>query len=638
MQFFNNENEDEMKKKFLTTPIYYVNGKPHLGHAYTTILCDAFKRYYKLYGYDAVMITGVDEHGQKVYEAAVEKNMTPQAYCDSLIPAFEDLFKKCDVEHDIFFRTTSGSHEKKVQAILQNLYDKGDIYKDDYEGNYCTPCETFFTEKDLVEGNCPECGRPTTLIKEQNYFFDMAKYAGQYEKFLLEHDDFIYPKFRKNEVLGILKQGLRPLCISRKKEKMPWGIEIPFDKDFVTYVWFDALTNYINGIGYMEDEKKFNEYWPTTTHLMAKDILLHHTIYWPTMLLAMGLSLPKNILIHGWWMGEGGKKMSKSLGNVIDPNEIIDKYGSSSFRFFVLRDMSLGHDGVFSIDSFLKRHNVELANDFGNLLNRASHMIVRNFDGKIPAPSKKTEFCDPFINEFKTLLSGIEQLIYDFDLNRALDDIMKMIRNTNKYMEDCAPWQLLKTDKELCGSVLYNALEAVRLTSLLLSPVIPKKFEELKDIFKGEIEPELEFGKLTVGREINKAVSLFPKIEVEAKEQKKPESKAPTAETGIDIADFAKVEIKTGKILSCENVEGSDKLLKLQIDLGSSDVRQIISGIAKFYKPEDTVGKHVLVASNLKPAMLMGTESQGMLLSVKAGKELKIVEIDKELPLGKKLN
>ena len=625
-------------KKYFTTAISYVNGKPHLGHAYEAILTDSFTRYNRLFGHDAIMLTGVDEHGKKVYDAAMEENMEPRAYCDKLIPEFTNLLKMADVEYFKFFRTTDESHKKNVQTMLQRLYDKGDIYKDQYEGNYCTTCETFFTEKDLVEGKCPQCGKETAVIKEENYFFNMAKYADEYEKFLMDNDDFIYPKFRKNEVLGILKKGLRPLCISRKKEKMPWGIEIPFDKDFVTYVWFDALTNYINGIGYLNDDEKFRSYWKEAVHNIGKDILLHHCIYWPTMLLGMGVPLPKNIVIHGWWMGEGGQKMSKSLGNVIDPIELINKYGSSSFRFYVLREMSLGHDGVFTKDLFIHRHNTELANDFGNLLNRASHMIVRNFDGKIPAPSKKTEFCDPFINEFKTILSGIEQLIYDFELNRALDDIMKMIRNTNKYMEDCAPWQLLKTDKELCGSVLYNSLEAVRLTSLLLSPVIPKKFEELKDIFKGEIELELEFGKLTVGKEINKAVSLFPKIEVGAKEEKKPESKAPTAETGIDIADFAKVEIKTGKILSCENVEGSDKLLKLQIDLGNGDVRQIISGIAKFYKPEDTVGKHVLVASNLKPAMLMGIESQGMLLSVKVGKELKVVEIDKELPLGKKLN
>jgi len=625
-------------KKYFTTAISYVNGRPHLGHAYEAILTDTFTRYNKLFGHDTLMLTGVDEHGKKVYDVAIEGKMDPLAYCDSLIPVFTDLLKLCDVNYDIFFRTTAEFHKKNVQAMLQKLYDKGDIYKDHYEGNYCVPCETFFTEKDLVDGKCPQCARETTVIKEENYFFNMAKYAAKYEEYLMEHDDFIYPNFRKNEVLGVLKKGLRPLCISRKKEKMPWGIEIPFDKDFVTYVWFDALTNYINGIGYLNDDEKFRSYWAEAVHNIGKDILLHHCVYWPTMLMGLELPLPKKIVIHGWWMGEGGQKMSKSLGNVIDPTELINKYGSSSFRFYVLREMSLGHDGNFSLNSFEKRHNIELANDFGNLLNRASHMIDRNFEGKVPAPSKKTEFCDSFINEFKALLSGIEPLIYDFELNKALDDIMKMIRNTNKYLEDCAPWQLLKTDKELCGAVLYNALEAVRLTSVLLSPVIPKKFEELKDIFKGDIDMRLEFGRLKPGKEINKAVSLFPKIEIEAKEQKKAESKAPSAETGIDIADFAKVEIKTGKIIACENVEGSDKLLKLKIDLGGGDFRQIISGIAKFYKPEETVGKHVLVASNLKPATLMGVESQGMLLSVKAGKDLKIVEINEALPLGKKLN
>lgn len=625
-------------KKYFTTAISYVNGKPHLGHAYEAILTDAFTRYNKLFGHDTLMLTGVDEHGKKVYDVAIEEKMDPLAYCNSLIPIFTDLLKLCDVNYDIFFRTTAEFHKKNVQVMLQKLFDKGDIYKDQYEGNYCVPCETFFTEKDLVDGKCPQCARETTVIKEENYFFNMAKYADRYEEYLMKHDDFIYPNFRKNEVMGVLKKGLRPLCISRKKEKMPWGIEIPFDKDFVTYVWFDALTNYINGIGYLNDDEKFRSYWAEAVHNIGKDILLHHCVYWPTMLMGLDVPLPKKIVIHGWWMGEGGQKMSKSLGNVIDPTELINKYGSSSFRFYVLREMSLGHDGNFSLNSFEKRHNIELANDFGNLLNRASHMIDRNFEGKVPAPSKKTEFCEPFINEFKALLGGIEPLIYDFELNKALDDIMKMIRNTNKYLEDCAPWQLLKTDKELCGAVLYNALEAVRLTSVLLSPVIPKKFEELKDIFKGDIDMTLEFGRLKPGKEINKAVSLFPKIEIEAKDEKKAESKAPSAETGIDIADFAKVEIKTGKIISCENVEGSDKLLKLKIDLGGGDFRQIISGIAKFYKPEETIGKHVLVASNLKPATLMGVESQGMLLSVKAGKDLKIVEINEALPLGKKLN
>jgi methionyl-tRNA synthetase len=433
---------------------------------------------------------------------------------------------------------------------------------------------------------------------------------------------------------------------------MPWGIEIPFDKDFVTYVWFDALTNYINGIGYLTDDEKFRSYWQEAVHNIGKDILLHHCIYWPTMLMGMGVDLPKHIIIHGWWMGEGGQKMSKSLGNVIDPVELINKYGSSSFRFYVLREMSLGHDGVFTKDLFIHRHNSELANDFGNLLNRATHLVVNNFDGLIPERVDNEDEWNldthEFMPNFKDAIPRIIQNIDEFELNKALDEIMTLIRDTNKYLERKAPWQYLKNNdvdpdkkrkaKKMCGGILYNALESVRICSLLLSPVIPKKFEEIKEIFNGEIPMELEFGKLQAGKKINKAVSLFPKIEIEAKEEKKAERKAPSEEAGIDIADFAKVEIKTGKILSCGNVEGSDKLLKLQIDLGNGDVRQIISGIAKFYKSEETVGKHVLVASNLKPATLMGVESEGMLLSVKAGKDLKIVEIDQELPLGRKLN
>jgi len=369
---------DTIMKKYFTTAISYVNGKPHLGHAYEAVLTDVLTRYNKLYGHDSIMLTGVDEHGQKVYDVAVENNMDPLAYCDSLAPDFTNLLEKADVDYKIFFRTTAEFHKKNVQAILQELYNKGDIYKDHYEGNYCTPCETFFTEKDLVDGKCPECGRETTVIKEENYFFDMAKYADKYEKFLNENNDFIFPKFRKNEVLGIIKKGLRPLCISRQKEKMPWGIELPFDKDFVTYVWFDALTNYINGIGYLTDDKKFNSYWQGAVHVVGKDILLHHCVYWPTMLMGMGVDLPKNILIHGFWMGSEGKKISKSLGNVIDPYEIINKYGLDQIRFFLFREVPFGNDGDFSKDAISQRVNADLSNNYGNLVQRITLFAVKN--------------------------------------------------------------------------------------------------------------------------------------------------------------------------------------------------------------------------------------------------------------------
>jgi len=632
-------------KKYFTTAISYVNGKPHLGHAYEAILTDTFKRYNNLFGHEAIMLTGVDEHGKKVYDVAMEKGLEPLAYCDSLIPDFTNLLKLSDVDYNVFFRTTNEDHIKNVQTILQKLYDKGDIYKGSYEGNYCVACETFYTEKDLTEGKCPECGRETSLIKEENYMFNTEKYADKYEEYLNNNDDFVFPKFRRNEVLGIIKKGLRPLCISRKKEKMPWGIELPFDKDFVTYVWFDALTNYINGIGYLKDEERFNSFWENAVHNIGKDILLHHCIYWPTMLMAMEVPLPKSIVIHGFWMGEGGVKMSKSIGNVIDPIELINKYGSSTFRFYVLRDMSLGHDGVFTKENLIKRSNNELANDFGNLINRATHMIGKNFDGFIPEPKAKTDFCDSFISEFNKLLVGIEGYIEKFELNKALDDIMKMIRSTNKYLENTAPWKLIKEDKEKCGTVLYNSLEAVRICSTLLSPVIPEKFKEVKALFPEGFSEELEFGKLESGKKVSPAKALFPKLELEeaekeatAKGKKQKGGKAAVNEDNlITIEDFGKVEIRIGKIIEAEKVEDSDRLLYTTVDFGPQGKRKIVAGIAKYYVPADIIDKTILAAANLKPAKIRGLDSEGMLLSIKVGKKIQLLMQHDGLPLGKKL-
>lgn len=624
-----------MKKKYFTTPIYYINGTPHIGNAYTTIIADTLKRYYKLFGYDSMMLTGVDEHGQKVLETAVKNGKTPKEHCDSMLPNFVNLFNKCNIDYDVFFRTTDEDHKKNVQTILQRLYDKGDIYKGEYEGYYCTPCETFFTEKDLIDEKfCPECKREVTVVKEENYFFDMPKYADKLQEHIESHADFIFPKQRRGEVLGILKKGLKPLCITRRKEKMGWGIEIPFDKDFVTYVWFDALTNYINGIGYLKDDEKFNAFWPTTVHLLAKDILLHHTIYWPTMLLAMGLPLPKTFFIHGWWTSEG-QKMSKSLGNVVDPNYFIDKYGVDSLRFYLLRDMSFGSDGNFTKKAFIDKHNTELSNDFGNLINRAVHMIVKNFDGSVPPCEKKTEYCDEFTEKFKAKTVQFAGLVEELEINKLLDDLFELIRTTNKYLENTAPWKLIKTDKELCGAVLYNALEAVRIAALLLKPVIPSKIAELESIFDGGMIYDLEFGKLPVGQKIAKIKALFPRIE-EEKEEIKPK-KEEKKENLITIDDFAKVEIKTGYVTACEKLAKSNKLLQLKIDLGEGEARNILSGIAKFYEPEQLIGKKVLVASNLKPAKIMGVTSQGMLLSIEDGKNLNVVTLSDELPIGKKL-
>ncbi|MBN1970676.1 MAG: methionine--tRNA ligase [Candidatus Delongbacteria bacterium] len=624
-----------MKQRYLTTPLYYVNDKPHLGHAYCSILVDTFNRFYKIFGYETKMLTGVDEHGQKVMEAASKNNLKPIDHCNTQVPNFTKLLEACKVKNDIFYRTTDKSHIEKVQKILTDLFNRGDIYLDKYTGNYCTPCETFYTEKDLVDGKCPMCGRETTVVEEENYFFDMPKYQEKLMAHIENNPDFIQPKYRRNEVLGILKKGLRPLCISRKKEKMSWGIEIPFDKEFVTYVWFDALTNYINGIGYLENEEEFNKLWDTSVNFVGKDILLHHTIYWPTMLMAMGLNPPKNILIHGWWLSEG-EKMSKSKGNTIEPLDIIEKYGSSSFRFFLLREMSIGNDGNYTQKAFIERHNNELLNDFGNLVNRAVHFTVSNFSGIIPEPVKKTDFCDELEKKLNRSSEVIEKLLFDFEMNKLLDEVMLLVRTTNKYIEDTAPWKLIKTDKELCGSVLYRALESVRICSIYLSAVIPETIEILDKAFIEGKDLNLSYGNLKSGTKISKPELLFTKIELTQElDQKKIESKN---DNTISIDDFNKVEIKTGKILECKKADDSDRLLILKIDLGNKDIRQIVSGIAKSYDdPSVLVNKLVLVASNLAPAVIRGIESNGMLLSVKTGKNLKVVELEQEFPIGKKL-
>jgi len=620
-------------KKYFTTALAYLNGKPHIGHAYEFVLTDALHRYYKIFGNKSILLTGTDEHGEKVMTSAQNKGQHPQEYCDEIVIPFKDMMNKLHAQHDIFYRTTDPIHKQKVQQVMQHLYEKGDIYKGMYTGNYCTPCETFYTEKDLVDGKCPECGRETKVIEEENYFFNMPKYAEKLEKHILENKDFVFPDYRRNETLGILKKGLVPLCVSRKKEKMNWGIELPFDKDYVCWVWFDALTNYLFGIGYPDNMEKYQDYWPTVTHIVGKDILMFHTINWPCMLMSLDLPVPKNIIVHGHILAADGQKMSKSLGNSVNPDDIVNKYGTEAFRFYILREMSLGLDGRFNEKFLVDRHNTELANDFGNLLNRATHLISKTFAGAVPEVTGQTAYCADFIEDFNKTLPLIEELLYKFELNRVLDEVMRLIRSTNKYLENTAPWHLLKTDLPLTGSVLYNALEAFRICSVLLSPVIPGKFEEIKKIFPSGFDYTLKFGSLQAGTKINKSEPLFPRIEAVIEEAVTPVVKDDGL---IDITEFDKVQIKTVKILKAENVEGSDRLLYCDVDFGH-EKRKIVAGIAKFYKPEEITGLHVLAVANLKPAEIRGLKSEGMLLSIKAGKNLRLVTIDKELPLGKTL-
>ncbi len=646
------------KTYYLTTPIYYVNDKPHIGHSYTTVLADTLVRYHRLFGDEGFLLTGTDEHGQKVQKAAAERNLTPQEHCDSTVVRFQEAWKRLNISNDDFIRTTEARHKKIVQAVLQDLFDRGLIYKAEYKGRYCVPCERFYTEKDL-EGSdlCPDCKRSTNEITESNYFFKMSHYQDWLVDYIKTHPGFIQPSFRANETLGFLKRPLEDLCISRPKSRLAWGIELPFDKDYVCYVWFDALINYISAIGYGSDNEKFEPLWKNSHHLIGKDILTTHTVYWPTMLKAMNLNMPESIFAHGWWL-MGQDKMSKSLGNVVNPMDMMDKYGVDSFRYFLMAEMSLGQDASFSEDSFITRYNSDLANDLGNLLNRVVKMTIKQFDGVIPVPSPEIgENEKELKSAVENAVKAIQETVENMKLDRGLESIMNAVRTGNRYMEKTAPWTLAKNgETEKLGTVLYTAAEALRIISGLLAPVMPAKMAELSKVLGLDFEETLEslsvWGKLKPGTKMSDLEALFMRIVKE--EEKKPEAAAPKKskpaekkkeekkmekqpETAIEgvitIDDFFKAQLRTAKILAAEKVEGADKLLKLQIEIGE-EKRQIVAGIALFYKPEDIIGRTIIVVANLKPAQIRGIESRGMLLAAKHGKELKLVTVDGEIASG----
>ncbi len=633
-----------MSSFYLTTPIYYVNDKPHIGHAYTTILGDVITGYHRGMGEDVWFLTGTDEHGQKVQKAAAEHNMTPMEQCDSTVVRFQELWKKLGIRNDDFIRTTQERHKTIVRKILQDLYDRDLIYKAEYKGHYCVPCERFFTDKDLVDGNlCPDCHRPTNDIIESNYFFRMSRYQDWLIDYIKTHPGFIQPAYRANETLGFLKKPLEDLCISRPKARLSWGIELPFDPEYVCYVWFDALINYISAIGYGTDMDRCMKYWSNAHHLIGKDILTTHTVYWPTMLKAIGLEPPKTILAHGWWL-IGQNKMSKSLGNVVNPMEMADKYGVDAFRYFLLSEMTLGQDAAFSEEAFVKRYNSDLANDLGNMLNRAVKLIVRNFDSKIPAPGTfTTEDMELFGAAFEAA-DFMERAVRDLHLDKGVESVMNVVRKANRYMESTAPWTLAKEGRtERLGTVLYTAAETLRVVAQLLLPVMPEKMTALLKTLGAStafsFEEAKNHGVLTPGAPIHDVDALFPRIQFEVPEAPKPEPKKkqekvkiikeePILPEGvITIGDFAKVKLETAKVLQAEKVPDAEKLLKLQIELGA-EKRQIVSGIAKYYAPEELVGKIIVVVANLKPVRIRGVESCGMLLAAKTGDDLRLVTVD----------
>ena len=652
------------KKFYVTTPIYYVNDLPHLGHAYTTVAADIIARFKRLQGYDVFFLTGTDEHGQKVEQAAQKRNVAPQEHCDELHLRFKELWKRLNVSNNDFIRTTEERHKEIVRQVLQVLFDKGEIYKDSYEGWYCLPDERFWTEKDLVKGNCPECGRKVDRIKEYNYFFKMGKYQNWLNEYIKSDEIVILPSNRRNEVLGFLNKELGDLCISRPKERLKWGIPLPFDEDYVTYVWFDALINYITAAGYHKDEKSFNHWWPADFHLVGKDILTTHSVYWLTMLKAVGIPLPENIFAHGWWT-VNGQKMSKSLLNVVEPNRLINEYGADAVRYFLMREVPFGLDGDFSHEALIGRINTDLANNLGNLLNRTLNMVQRYFNGTIPEPVGDNDMERDLINKAAQIVQEVEKLLECLEFSKILVSIWEFIDATNKYIDSSAPWNLAKSE-EMRGrlsTVMYNALEALRTIAILLYPFMPEKADEIhrqigmtEDSLSQEMDSVKKWGGVKAGVSINRSEQLFPRIDDDRKEEllKKlkgesmEESKKETQENKkedhgssadlnmISIDEFAKLDLRVGEIKEAEKVEKSKRLIKLKVNIGV-ETRQVVAGIATCYSADELIGKKIILVANLKPARLMGIESQGMVLAATSGDKITLAGFQDEVTLGSRV-
>ena len=640
-----------MKQKYyITTPIYYPSGNWHLGHCYTTVICDAIARFRRMDGYDVFFLTGTDEHGVKIEKRAAENNTTPQAFVDKLVGDIKRLWEKLNISYDKFIRTTDDYHVRAVQKIFKRLYDQGDIYKAEYEGMYCTPCESFWTESQLVDGKCPDCGRPVEKAKEESYFFRLSKYQDRLIELYKNNPSFISPKSRMNEMINnFIKPGLQDLCVSRTSFK--WGIPVTFDDKHVIYVWIDALTNYITALGYGgDDDSLFKKYWPADLHMVGKEIVRFHTIIWPALLMALGLELPKEVYGHGWLL-IGGDKMSKSKGNVVDPFILSDRYGVDAVRYFLLREVPFGSDGVYTNEALITRTNADLANDLGNLVSRTTAMITQYFGGKVPAPTKAEEIDGELISMSVAALGKVRENVENLLIPESLSEIFRLIQRANKYIDETMPWALAKDPdkRERLATVLYNLAEVIRVSAVLISPFMPDTAQKIYDhLCLGKLPSGFEsvktFGGLPVGGDVVKGEALFPRRDVK-KELAELEKLAESADKKeekkdgeyITIDDFSKVKLAAAKVLTCEKVEGSDKLLKMTLDAGG-ETRVVVSGIARHYSPEYMVGKTVVIVKNLKPAKLKGITSEGMILCASDGKDVVFVSPEKEVAPGSEVS